>query len=581
LTWLFQVSGDDVAKYIWSVETAVEEFAGLGLDSSSWKGIGMLSLTVSNLEAALALQEQHPDLVLGTFDARDSIYEPLADGRLKFGIDQQALLQGIMPVYLLAYAASSQQGIVSGVVETGPHMIDAPLTVGQQLCETNHFNVCLEIQDEEMNLLPTWVVAIGYFMVGVTFFISSVCVAWTFFYWTKSELVRVSQPKFLLTLVAGVVISTLSIFFMAVETEYPTIKSTSTGMLTNETNPDIDRVNASCMAVPWLQSLGGAIVFASLFSKIWMIQKLYRAGERCRRVRVGLMDVLPYATVLMAVVLGLLVAWQIYDPFVWVRTTVMENEDGMPLESVGECTSEDGWYFWLALLGFHLLYLMYALVLCWRTKDIPGDFSEGNYISLCVFCIFQVAALSMPIAAMVRDNSTAFYFVRACAVFLQNFIVLALIFGPKMWRVFLKTDQLSLGRSQRLSGQGSSNLLRLGGSSELQVRFSDDVKEAEIKALQEELEASRNFREKCPSDNSDVKSMTEELEKLRRDGEQASRDYESTVQELRRSMEEMEKEMAALKSHVDDHDELTPLRKENAQLKSQIAELRGATIRMV
>lgn len=43
----------------------------------------------------------------------------------------------------------------------------------------------------------------------------------------------------------------------------------------------------------------------------------------------------------------------------------------------------------------------------------------------------------MPILALVKDSPEVFLFVQAIAIFCQNFTVLVLIFGPKMYKVFV------------------------------------------------------------------------------------------------------------------------------------------------
>ena len=45
--------------------------------------------------------------------------------------------------------------------------------------------------------------------------------------------------------------------------------------------------------------------------------------------------------------------------------------------------------------------------------------------------------LAVPILALVQDSPDVFVFVQAIAIFSQNFTVLVLIFGPKMYKVFL------------------------------------------------------------------------------------------------------------------------------------------------
>ena len=461
------VSGGDETKYVLDVETAVRERSSVDPDGP-WDGLGLLGLSRSNFVSALAVIDKHPGAILGNFDTSEEMYEPLQDGRLKFGIDQQPLLQGMLPVYLLTYASYSKQSLVNHEVETGPHFLESPPTIGEQICEESMFAICPDIPEENMHLLSSELVAVGYCFVVITLVAAATCAAWTIYFSSKSELVRVSQPQFLIALTFGVSISIVSILFMSIETEYPTIKSKYTGLLTNTTNSEIDKVNAACMAVPWLHSLGSVIVFAALFSKIWKVQMIYKAGERFRRIQVTLWDILPYALVMLTIVLALLIAWQAVDPFVWMREVKLEDYDGMALESFGECTSDKGWYFWLALLCFQLAYLSYAMFLCWRTKEIPGDFAESNYVSLCVICIFQVSVLAIPITVMVRGDTDTYYFVRAGAVFLQNFTVLGLMFAPKMWRVHTGTDRLVSVRNSSMNSTRVSQMrtgLRMSGGS--------------------------------------------------------------------------------------------------------------------
>lgn len=155
---MVEVAGDDVARYKVNVETAAKERSGK--TTESWEEIGLLTLSTSNVDAALVVLDEHPDAILGTFDVGERIYGPLGEVRLKFGIVQQALLQGVMPVYLLTYAAYTKQILQTKAIETGPHFLDAEPTPDQEICENNYFAVCQEISDEEMNMLPDALVRI-------------------------------------------------------------------------------------------------------------------------------------------------------------------------------------------------------------------------------------------------------------------------------------------------------------------------------------------------------------------------------------------------------------------------------------
>lgn len=88
--------------------------------------------------------------------------------------------------------------------------------------------------------------------------------------------------------------------------------------------------------------------------------------------------------------------------------------------------------FSLILISFHIASLLYALVLCMQTHHIDDDFAESNNIAQAVAFMFQVLVLSIPVAILVEDSNDVFYFVLVCAVFLQNFTLLTLLFVPKM-----------------------------------------------------------------------------------------------------------------------------------------------------
>jgi len=92
------------------------------------------------------------------------------------------------------------------------------------------------------------------------------------------------------------------------------------------------------------------------------------------------------------------------------------------------------------LVVLNVFCLFVALILCWKTKDIPSDFAESNYIFLSVMFMFQILLLAVPVSVMVRNDNNVFFFIRVAAVFLQNFTVLVLIFLPKMRRIYIGED---------------------------------------------------------------------------------------------------------------------------------------------
>jgi hypothetical protein len=195
--------------------------------------------------------------------------------------------------------------------------------------------------------------------------------------------------------------------------------------------------------------MGFVLTFLSLFAKIQRVKLVYEAGLRMQRKAIRISSVAHIMAFMILGELAILVPWQILSPLRWQRD-VLSWENSFPVSSVGTCTSETGSYFIIVMVSFHIVCLFYALVLCYKTQNLNSDFAESSHISLAVAFMFQVMVLVVPISALVKNTTNAFYFIRVCAVFFQNVTVLSLIFIPKMLRLHFEerynTDNDQKGR---------------------------------------------------------------------------------------------------------------------------------------
>lgn len=264
----------------------------------------------------------------------------------------------------------------------------------------------------------------------------------------------------------------------------------------------------SCMAVPWFYGMGFVITFSALFAKIHRVILVFRAGLQMQRKQVTMADVFPVMGIMFVIEVAILLTWQLVAPLKWERE-IVDELDGYPLSSVGSCTGgTTGWYFYLALVIFHVLCLCYALVLCFQAKNINSDFAESSYVSLAVVFMFQVLVLAVPISALVRDNSDVFYFVRAAAVFLQNFTVVVLIFVPKILR--MKEEQRNptntTGRSTSLRAQSRPSVrqsARQSASRRMPSWAGASLSDALGETEEDESRLSVKFNEDLPAINED------------------------------------------------------------------------------
>jgi len=283
---------------------------------------------------------------------------------------------------------------------------------------------CIPLED--MNYINPALKITTWLACGILLACCIYCLGWIYYY-RENALVRVSQPLFLGILVVGSIVSSSSIIPMSVETSY------------REDSDTIRAVDAACMAIPWLWGMGCAITYSALFAKVWRVQKLYKLAHAMRRQKVTHKDVYFIIVFMVTVEMVVLIAMQIVSPHVWQRDVIREI-GGYSIESIGSCSSDSGWWFFATLVVLNVFCLFVALILCWKTKDIPSDFAESNYIFLSVMFMFQILLLAVPVSVMVRDDNNVFFFIRVAAVFLQNFTVLVLIFLPKMRRIYIGED---------------------------------------------------------------------------------------------------------------------------------------------
>ena len=89
-----------------SFRVAIEEKVGR---SGDWDGVGILNTGAMTADDTVALKADHPNYIAGTFDINENVYDGIDKGILLFGIDQNPLMQGYLPVWLLTLLASTKQ----------------------------------------------------------------------------------------------------------------------------------------------------------------------------------------------------------------------------------------------------------------------------------------------------------------------------------------------------------------------------------------------------------------------------------------------------------------------------------------
>lgn len=313
-----------------------------------------------------------------------------------------------------------------GICSCNNKEIFVPVGVGRNA-------TCLQVPDEDYSLIPSSVKAVGTTLLGIQCFISLLTIVWTW-YFQKRRVLRISQPVFLVIISIGCILQASSIIPMSIQGKYRFIQDELTRELSDEPNDDLALLDGACMAVYWLYFMGFALSFSALFAKILRVRKLYILGQSLKKAVVRVRDVVIIIVVMITVETALLLVWQFAGPLKWTREVTLEDANGYPMQSVGTCGPDHSWGWILLLCPFicELLILMYALYICYVTRNVPSEFAETKWITFTVGAIIEINVLGIPVMVLANNSSsTTFYFVRAGVVFLQSFTMTLFIFAPK------------------------------------------------------------------------------------------------------------------------------------------------------
>jgi simple sugar transport system substrate-binding protein len=128
---------DNDTLYKSQVEVAINDNDG------DWKSYGFLLLGPIHITPAVALLDNHPEVIMGTFDVSHEIFDALDQNYISFGIDQQPYLQGYLPISLLTYYSYSKQHLQHEFIESGPSVVLSSPSEEEQACKINFYEVCV------------------------------------------------------------------------------------------------------------------------------------------------------------------------------------------------------------------------------------------------------------------------------------------------------------------------------------------------------------------------------------------------------------------------------------------------------
>ena len=264
----------------------------------------------------------------------------------------------------------------------------------------------------------------------------------------KKKVVQLAQPFFLALIVFGAMVDTTSIIFMSRD---------------NRTSSK-EELNASCVAWPWLLTLGQMLTTATLVAKMFRVKVVTGAtayvtktarSNMVRKTKVRAKDVSGFIVLGLLVDIIVLAVWYGTDPFRWSFAVTSRDFEGLILEARGQCSSEGGnaWAYPLTIVIIHLAFLVYGNVLAYQTRAFHF-ISDSKLVAISLFNSIQLLVLATVMVGLSGDNVSISYLIRVCYAFLNNFGVLALVCVPKLYLCVVgKGDETKLtARKTAISG---------------------------------------------------------------------------------------------------------------------------------
>jgi len=265
-------------------------------------------------------------------------------------------------------------------------------------------------------------------------------------YYRENKVVRSSQPIFLLLICCGTLVMSTAILPLSIDDKIVSVRG----------------CDISCMAMPWLLSVGFVLTFSALFSKILKVNTIVRASLRLDRIELSLLDVLKPLVALSLINIVLLLIWTLVDPLKWVRSAAEETNKSW--NTYGACRPEGkaGYIFIILIMLIDFGSLVMTLVQAYQAREIRDGISESKYIGIAAVSWLEVFLITAPLLGLVKGNPTASYFLWLAIIFVMCMSMLLLIFVPKIMMMRdSKSEEVprneSIFRRSSKQHRGSSN----------------------------------------------------------------------------------------------------------------------------
>jgi len=294
----------------------------------------------------------------------------------------------------------------------------------------------------DQNYISAGLQAFGLALMSTVFLAGTGAIIWVYIH-RKNRVLAASQPVFLYTVAVGCIIEASTIFTKTFDESNGWSESSLTAL---------------CQATPWLISIGHIIVFGSLFSKLWRVNKVLQFARRKIEVR----QVAWPAAILCLAALVVLSVWTAVYGETWERSEV----NAYTGESIASCTGEHAGVFVGILLTLMLIPTLLTGFMAWKTKDVSDEFSEAKWIWMLFVVQLEVLLVAVPTIVILQDiSANGRYLGMTIILWVFPMSTLVLILGPKVFAYYRALNGGQEIRSKRGERIGSTRVTGISSTS--------------------------------------------------------------------------------------------------------------------
>ncbi|KAI8920752.1 hypothetical protein DFJ77DRAFT_506388 [Powellomyces hirtus] len=232
----------------------------------------------------------------------------------------------------------------------------------------------------------------------------------------------------------------------------------------------------TCILQPWILGLSFSTAMAAMIFKTWRIYRIFN-NRLCRSLTIKDSQLFINVGVVVGIEVILLIIWTAVDapePAMIELATSRFWSCKSPSEKVHKTMTG-------VLFSFNGLLALSGVFMAYMTRNVRGEYNESKYIGLCIYNVFVLSVLAIPLMYVSDLGPNMIYVVRSVVILIINVVMLSLFFIPKLKAINEKGSDNSASRT---GGQGSLDYGGQKGSQNAAAALlSKQVTEAQVKMV--------------------------------------------------------------------------------------------------